>query len=430
MGMETDLDEITAIETYQASVLARDAAAMEGRPLPEIDELPDGHKDPERLKAAQRDLDRLQTMRRAMRAHEAFAAVYSLGEFKQTRVLRRSPSADDVTHLDTSIEQPAKVEITLCVGGNRDIKLTVSEKTTKDELRRTVSTHQGGRCMVEPDQFTLRNGTEVRVIPVFIPQISEDAHMDVVVRCVRFREHFRPVATLPDVPNGFLKALEESHMGQPCQASVQHRPIRTGDAILMITAGDAQVKQEIQLQTLREEDKMPPVPTTSKAPPTMRKILNQAPPRAHSREIQLPWEIAKPELAARERVLVTLDLQNAIQEPAQRKVFLMRVRDDSWKKTSERAFGFPIKFDTEVQRVEEGNVIPCLVDFEEDVPKWPKAGTVHVSPRIPISFPIAIKVIFNDQTTNITIQNNTPASKVEEMLSISWGVQVRFAPNQ
>jgi hypothetical protein len=48
-------------------------------------------------------------------------------------------------------------------------------------------------------------------------------------------------------------------------------------------------------------------------------------------------------------------------------------------------------------------MIPCLADFEGIVPKWPKAGTVHVSPRIPISFPIGIKAVFNDQTANITI---------------------------
>jgi hypothetical protein len=247
---------------------------------------------------------------------------------------------------------------------------------------------------------------------------------------MRFREHFRPVELPPDVDDKFLELLAESYMGQPCKVSVPHHPIRTGDEIMMITAGDGQIRQEIQLQALREEDKMPPAPAASKAPPTMRQVLNQAPPRAHSREIQLPWEIAKPELAARERVLATLDLQNAIQEPAQRKAFLTRVRDDSWEKTSERAFGFPIKFDTEVKRMEEGNVIPCLADFEELAPKWQKAGTVHVSPKIPVSFPIAIKAVFNDQTANVTIQNNTPASKVEEMLSIRWGVQVQFAPNQ
>jgi hypothetical protein len=82
MGMEMDLDDLTAIETYQASVQAREAALMDGRPAPEIVEHPDGHKDPERLKEAQRSLDRLQTMLRAVRTHETFAAVDSLGEYK------------------------------------------------------------------------------------------------------------------------------------------------------------------------------------------------------------------------------------------------------------------------------------------------------------------------------------------------------------
>jgi hypothetical protein len=194
--------------------------------------------------------------------------------------------------------------------------------------------------MVDPDQFPLRNGTEVRVIPVFVPQISEDANMETVVRHMRFGEHFQPVAFPLDVDDKFLELLAESYMGQPCKVSVPHRPIRTGDEILMITASDAQIRQEIQLQALREEDKMPTAPPASKAPPTMRQVLNQAPPRAHSREIQLPWETAKPELAARERVLVTLDLQNAIQEPAQRKAFLTRARDDSWKQRLSVLSGF------------------------------------------------------------------------------------------
>jgi hypothetical protein len=158
-----------------------------------------------------------------------------------------------------------------------------------------------------------------------------------------------------------------------------------------------------------------------------RILSAQAPPRAHSREIQAPWEIAKPELAAREQVLVILDLQNAIQEPSTRKAYLTRRGDESWEKAAQRAFGFPIKFDTEVQPVEDGHVIPCLADFEEEVPRRLKEGSVHVSP---LYFPIGIKAVFNDQTANITIQNNTPVSRVEETLSMRWGVRVQFAPNK
>jgi hypothetical protein len=113
--------------------------------------------------------------------------------------------------------------------------------------------------MVEPDQFPLKNDTAVRVIPVFIPKVSENAHIEVVVPYMRYKKHLRPVETLPDVPNEFLEALPESYLGQPWMVSVPHRPIRTGDEIVMITAGDAQIKQKIQLQAWREEDKMTPM---------------------------------------------------------------------------------------------------------------------------------------------------------------------------
>jgi hypothetical protein len=38
MGLEMEVEELTAIETYQASVQAREAALMEGMPAPEIEE--------------------------------------------------------------------------------------------------------------------------------------------------------------------------------------------------------------------------------------------------------------------------------------------------------------------------------------------------------------------------------------------------------
>jgi hypothetical protein len=41
MGKEEDVQEITAIEACQASVTTREVAAMEARPLPDLEERPD-----------------------------------------------------------------------------------------------------------------------------------------------------------------------------------------------------------------------------------------------------------------------------------------------------------------------------------------------------------------------------------------------------
>jgi hypothetical protein len=84
-------------------------------------------------------------------------------------------------------------------------------------------------------------------------------------------------------------------------------------------------------------------------------------------------------LAARECVLATLELTDAIQEPSQRKAYLTRVRDSSWETAAERAFGFPITIDTEALRIEEGAVIPCCANFREDIPKSPNKRFVFVS---------------------------------------------------
>jgi hypothetical protein len=114
----------------------------------------------------------------------------------------------------------------------------------------------------------------------------------------------------------------------------------------MITRIDALIAQEIRLQEFREADKMPLPPPPPKAPPIMQQALYQAPPRAHSREIATPWEISKPEFRnfARQgdRVLVILDVQNPIQEPARRKVYRRGNCDETWEQVAERAYGYPI----------------------------------------------------------------------------------------
>jgi hypothetical protein len=133
----------------------------------------------------------------------------------------------------------------------------------------------------------------------------------------------------PDTPDEMLEMVAMRYMDESSKVSVPHRPIRTGDELQIITSSDARVRQEIELQKLREEDKTPLPPPPSKAPKTLQQVQHQAPPRAHSREVQTPWVIAKPDLSdfARQwdRVLVTLGSEDAIQEPSQRKAYLAAI---------------------------------------------------------------------------------------------------------
>jgi hypothetical protein len=62
--------------------------------IPGLEEHPDGNKDPEPLGSLQRDLDKLQELRRASHAHEHFTAMDSTGEYKSTPVMKSSLSAE------------------------------------------------------------------------------------------------------------------------------------------------------------------------------------------------------------------------------------------------------------------------------------------------------------------------------------------------
>jgi hypothetical protein len=81
--------------------------------------------------------------------------------------------------------------------------------------------------------------------------------------------------------------------------------------------------------------------------------------------------------------------------------------------------------------VNEWDVVPCQDNFT-DVPTTPTAtkGVLHVTPRTPISFPIGIEVAIEDQVAQMTATNNIPASKIEELLSVRWGIQIQFKKGQ
>jgi hypothetical protein len=129
-----------------------------------LEEHRNGHKDPERLASLRSDLDKLQELKRASRAHEYFAAMDPTGEYKSTPVMKRSISAEHLDTLGAFRVEPAQVKITLCIGGNCENEIFVSERTPMNDLRKIVSNHFQGGCRVQADEFPLRDGTEVLVI--------------------------------------------------------------------------------------------------------------------------------------------------------------------------------------------------------------------------------------------------------------------------
>jgi hypothetical protein len=192
IDIEVDPNEgVTGIELYQVSVMVREVAKEEEQPLPDLEERLDGHKDPEKPEALQRNLDRFQVIKHASHVHECFAVMEPTGEYKSRPVIKRSISAKGMDTLGSYHIAPAQVKITLCIGGNRDNQILVSERTWMDDLRRIMSTHFQGRCCAQPDQFPPQDGTAVLVI-------SMSSTINMVVPYMVHDGHKRPIEIAPE----------------------------------------------------------------------------------------------------------------------------------------------------------------------------------------------------------------------------------------
>jgi hypothetical protein len=239
IGMDLAGDEeITGIEAYQASVAIRQVAIEERRPLPPLEEHPDGHKDPERLASLHKDLEQIRAIKRAARSHEYFTAVYSTGEYIQTRVMTRSISGEGLSSFGASPAELAHVKLIMNVGGTVDNTMYVSERILMEELRKVVSNHFMGRCSVQPHEFPVKDGTEVIPIPSFLPLLSQDVSANTVVRYLTYRGRKRPIEMSLDTPDDMSEMVASGYMDRPTKLRVLKHPIRTDGEIEMITSTD------------------------------------------------------------------------------------------------------------------------------------------------------------------------------------------------
>jgi hypothetical protein len=100
-------EDITKIAEYQASVTVRKVELQEKHLQLSVDEHSDGHKNPERLETPQKDLEQVQLLKRASRAHGNYPAIDSTGDYKRQVHMTRSLSAERLNPLGDFNSEPA-----------------------------------------------------------------------------------------------------------------------------------------------------------------------------------------------------------------------------------------------------------------------------------------------------------------------------------
>jgi hypothetical protein len=147
---------------------------------------------------------------------------------------------------------------------------------------------------VQPQEFLVRDGTIALCIPSYVPQRTlSDALTTPAVPYMMYRGFKYPFELLPDANVADLREIATRVLGANSDARVPRYPVRSDDVIEIATMDEVQKEMEtmMQLEALREEDRMPEQP---KSVPTQQQILHQAPPRAKSVEIPTGWAISPP----------------------------------------------------------------------------------------------------------------------------------------
>jgi hypothetical protein len=99
----------------------------------------------------QRDFKQLRAINRAPQAHAYYSATDS--------AIPRSISAEDLTRVAPSNVEPAQVDIFMNVSGQCRGSVLVSERITKEELRKVIATTLGGHYRIQPKEFPVKEGT-------------------------------------------------------------------------------------------------------------------------------------------------------------------------------------------------------------------------------------------------------------------------------
>jgi hypothetical protein len=237
--------------------------------------------------------------------------------------------------------------------------------------------------------------------------------MNVVVPSMVHNEHKCPVEIAPETSGDILELIAACYMGEPTKVQVPRRPIRSGDELTMITKTDVLMAQQIQLQELREADKLIPKEVPTSAPgPTMQQVLRQAPHRAESREIPIRWEMNEPSLQdfakQGDRIPVILQVIDPISEPSRRKVYLRGNRDETWESDAERTFRYLIEIHPDVTVPTANQVVPCRVKYPADreVPTAMKG--------VPLSFAIATTAVFNEEAPRLRFRTTHPEFRLRK----------------
>jgi hypothetical protein len=129
--------------------------------------------------------------------------------------------------------------------------IEVSDRISREDLRRRVSQEFAGRAFTVEERYPVRDGTFVNCIPSFVPEMGHlDEFKHTAVPYLVHGEKFYPTGAWENITFEDLVTATSNVMGCQCLLRTDtHFPVRTDDRILFVS-------EQMKSENLRKKDEI------------------------------------------------------------------------------------------------------------------------------------------------------------------------------
>jgi hypothetical protein len=420
-------EEISPIERWQASVIAHEAASVDRRLLPAIEEHPDGHKSTKMLERQNQDLERHRTTKRLQKNWERL----DLGSRVKGQAPPRSRSADSASE-PKQIVVPASPDtyVKLLMFGELRRTITVPSAITREELRKRASQEFGGRVAIQPEAIPVTNDSTVVCYPTYMPETAKgEPQIPAVTPYFERAQKLYPVEVPASATFDDMVIIASNIMGCACRIRMDTRfPLRTDDHISFVTEEDIHLEQ-MKLEALRAEDEVKMQQKLNAIQWTMADV----PPRPATREypaLEQAVDFPRPESVSKwgEEIEVKFEDISGTQGSQPVGHVFGRREGNQWDKAASDAFGIPMQITAPRTEIAAGEsvILKCKPIFGLDEMTAPISAPNHRQFRAGKSIPVRIKLQFKDRMVPLEVLNSAPVASVEFQARVHFGVAVEF----
>jgi hypothetical protein len=367
---------------------------------------------------------------------------YVAARLKEGRMLRpidekpkkgAPPRALSTNGGENSIPVPPSpiVYVKLVLFGECKCTIAVPENISRDDLQKRASQEFQGRVAIQPEMIPVKEGSTVVCYPTYVPEVEKWADkIPTVTPYLEREQKLYPVEVPADATFENMVEIASNIMGCPCMLrSDTGFPLRTDDHVLIATAQDIHLEQ-MKLEALRAEDEL----KNQQRLHAIQLTMADLPPRPASRELPTSPQTSScppPESVSKWGEEIEVKFEDVSGTQGSKPTgYVYAIREGTrWDRAASEAFGLPMQVVDTRTAIEGGSeiVLKCRPVFGMDEMTAPVSAPKRRPFQSGTSYPVNIKLQFQDRMVPLEVLSSSPAGYVESQARIHFGAAVEFS---